>query len=81
MFGPRGTLLGAVGACARRKTPVLAALCAVVSSGVFEGAGLAKTLHLPLLLTMGSVALGEVVVCLVLGLPLYYALRRTRLFR
>ena len=81
VFGPLATLLAAVGTRALRKKPVLAALCPVVSNGVIVGVVLAKTLHLPLLLTMGSVALGEVVVCLVLGLPLYYALRRTRLFR
>ena len=81
VFGSLATLLAAVGTRALRKKPVLAALCPVVSNGVIVGVVLAKTLHLPLLLTMGSVALGEVVVCLVLGLPLYYALRRTRLFR
>ena len=81
VFGPLATLLAAVGTRALRKKPALAALCPVAANGVIVGVVLAKTLSLPLLLTMGSVALGEAVVCLVLGLPLYYALRRTNLFR
>lgn len=81
VFGPLATLLAALGTRALRNRPVLAALCPVVANGLIVGVVLAKTLSLPLLLTMGSVALGEAVVCVVLGLPLYYALRRTNLFR
>ena len=81
VFGPLATLLAALGTRALRNRPVLAALCPVVANGLIVGVVLAKTLSLPLLLTMGSVALGEAVVCIVLGLPLYYALRRTNLFR
>lgn len=81
IFGPVATLAAALGTRALRRRPVLAALCPVASNGLIVGTVLAKTLSLPLWLCMGTVALGEAVVCLGLGLPLYYALRCTGLFR
>ena len=81
IFGPIATLLAALGTRALRKQPVLAALCPVVSNGLIVGTVLSRALGLPIALTMGTVALGEAVVCLALGLPLYHALRRTGLFK
>lgn len=81
VFGPIATLAAALGSRALRKRPALAALCPVASNGLIVGAVLARTLSLPLWLCMGTVALGEAIVCLGLGLPLYCALRRTNLFR
>lgn len=81
IFGPIATLLAALGTRALRKQPVLAALCPVLSNGLIVGTVLSRALGLPIALTMGTVALGEAVVCLALGLPLYYALRRTGLFK
>ena len=81
VFGPLATLLAAVGTRALRGKPVLSALCPVIANGVIVGTVLSKAYSLPLFLTMGTVALGELGVCFLLGLPLYYALRRTKLFK
>lgn len=81
VFGPLATLLAAVGTRALRGKPVLAALCPVIANGVIVGTVLSKAYSLPLFLTMGTVALGELGVCFLLGLLLYYALRRTKLFK
>ncbi len=81
VFGTLATLLAAIGTRLLRKKPVLAALCPVVSNGLIVGTMLSVTLNLPLLLTMGSVALGEAVVCLVLGLLLLTALKKANLFK
>lgn len=63
--------------------PVLAALMPAVVNGIIVGLEIELFLvgegfHLgSFLLTGGSVALGELVVCLVLGLPLYKLIERT----
>ena len=78
IFGSLATLLAAVGTYLLRKKPILAAACPVVSNGVIVGLVLAKTSNMPLLLTMGSVALGEIG-AVVIGLILLGGLKRAHI--
>ena len=85
VFGSAATLIAAIFAWKWRRLPPLAAFAAVLFNGVIVGPVVYFAfVHAPggavnwaaLLTTMGSVALGELAVCYILGLPLYYALRR-----
>jgi uncharacterized membrane protein len=78
LFGSLATLLAAIGTYLLRKKPLLAAACPVVSNGVIVGLVLAKSFSLPILLTMGEVALGELGAVL-LGFVLLSAIKRTRI--
>ncbi len=60
IFGSLATLIAATGTYLLRKKPILAAACPVVSNGVIVGLTLALSFHLPLLLTMAEVAIGEI---------------------
>ncbi len=60
IFGSLATLLAALGTYYFRKKPILAAACPVVANGVIVGLVLSITFNLPVLLTMGQVALGEI---------------------
>ena len=60
IFGSLATLLASVGTYLLRKKPLLAAACPVVSNGLIVGLTLALSFHLPLLLTMLEVAIGEI---------------------
>ncbi len=84
-LGSVATLLAAIFAYKWRKTPFLAAFSAVLFNGlivgpvvyfayVYDPAG--EVSLAALLSTMSTVALGELAVCYVLGLPMYYALKR-----
>ena len=53
------TLIAACGTYALRKKPVLAAACPIVANGVIVGLMLALLYGLPVALTMGEVAIGE----------------------
>ena len=85
VFGSLATLLAAVLTRSLRKQPFLAALMPVLANGLIVGAvvylGYVRAPGDPvntvtLLSTMGTVALGEAVVCYVLGLPMLAGLRR-----
>ena len=65
IFGSLATLAAALGTWALRnvkvgKLPLLSVLCPVVANGVVVGLVLSYSYGLPLLITMGEVALGEV---------------------
>ena len=78
VFGSLATLLAAVGTYLLRKKPLLAAACPVLSNGVIVGLVLSVSFKLPLLLTMGQVALGEIGAVAV-GFVILGALKRARL--
>ena len=80
LFGTLATLLAAVGTRHFRSTPVLAALCPIVSNGLIVGGTLSIFYGLPLWLTMLEVAAGEALAVL-LGFLLLRALRRVNLTR
>jgi len=77
VIGSLATLLGALGTRALRKKPVLAMLSPVISNAVLIGSMLYYIVpdSPALLLNMLTVGAGELVICLGLGLPLYYLLR------
>ena len=78
IFGSLATLLAAVGTYALRSKPLLAAACPVLSNGVIVGLVLAKSFNLPVLLTMGEVALGEVGAVLI-GFVILSAIKRAKI--
>lgn len=59
VFGSLTTLIAACGTYVLRKKPVLAAACPIVANGVIVGLMLALLYGLPVALTMGEVAIGE----------------------
>ena len=75
-FGTLATLAAAILTRRLREKPLLAALPPVLVNAVVVGAVLAWFYNLPFLLTALEVGAGELVVCYLLGLPLYYTLRR-----
>ena len=78
LFGTLATFIAAIGTRALRKTPVLAALCPIVSNGAIIGVMLSVFYGLPLWLTMLEVALGEAA-AVALGFVLLRAMRRADL--
>ncbi len=78
VFGSLATLLAAIGAYALRKKPLLAAACPVVVNGVIVGLTLALSANLPVALTMGQIALGELAAVLV-GCIILGAFKRARI--
>ena len=77
VFGSLATLIAGLLTYAMRKLPAWVALLpVVVVNGLVVGWVLNVVYGTPLLLAMGSVALGQAVVCYVLGLPLLALLRR-----
>ena len=77
VFGSLATLIAGLLTYAMRKLPAWVALLpVVVVNGLVVGWVLNAAYGTPLLLGMGSVALGQAVVCYVLGLPLLALLRR-----
>ena len=77
IFGSLATLIGAVGTrLLRNRTPVLAIIPPIVANMLIVPFVLryAYGVKLPILLMMGTVALGEVISCGVLGLLLHKAL-------
>ncbi|MGN1367449.1 MAG: QueT transporter family protein [Aristaeellaceae bacterium] len=77
IFGSLATLLAAIGTYCLRKKPLLAAACPVVANGVIVGLVLAFSFNLPVLLTMGQVAVGEIGAILI-GFVLLSALKRSK---
>lgn len=78
IFGSLATLLAAIGTYLLRKKPLLAAACPVVSNGVIVGLMLTATSNMPLLLTMGTVALGEIG-AVIIGMILLSGMKRARI--
>lgn len=78
VFGSLATLIAAMGTYALRKTPLLAALCPVVSNGIIVGAVLSVVFSLPLFLTMAEVAIGEIG-AVIIGFVLLAALKKVDL--
>ena len=82
ILGSFATFLAAVFAYKFRKLPYIAPLGAVVFNAFIVGALIyffvpIKTVYLSNVVNIG---LGELVICYVLGLPLYFILKRTKLF-
>ena len=78
IFGSLATLIAAIGTYCLRKKPLLAAACPVIANAVIVGLVLATTFNLPLLLTMGEVALGETG-AVALGFLLLGMIKRARI--
>lgn len=76
VFGTLATLAAALLTRRFRDKPLLAAAPPVLVNAVVVGLVIALVNGLPLWLTMTEVGVGELGVCYLLGLPLYYALRR-----
>ncbi len=65
IFGSLATLIAAIGTYHLRKHPVLAGACPVVANGLIIGWMLAQFYGLPLWLTMGQIAVGELAAVLI----------------
>lgn len=76
LLGPLASLAAALMTRRLRDRPLLAALPPVVINAVVIGTMIAVIEKLPLWLPVGLVGAGQLGVCYVLGLPLYYTLRR-----
>ena len=82
VFGSLATLIGAVGTRLLREKPLLAWIPPVLSNAVIVPIVLQKVYGVPdafwyLMLTVGA---GEVIACGILGLLLYKALSKTKIF-
>ncbi len=82
VFGSLATLIGAVGTYLLRKKPLLAWIPPVLSNAIIVPIVLQKVYGVPdsfwyLMLTVGA---GEVIACGILGLLLYKALSKTKIF-
>ena len=76
VFGTLATLAAAVLTRRFRDRPLVAAAPPVVVNAVVVGLVIALVNGLPVWLTMLQVGAGQLGVCYLLGLPLFYALRR-----
>lgn len=76
VFGSLATLIAAFMTYATRRNRIVAAIWPVACNGVIVGAVLALTAQLPVALTMGQVALGEVAVVYTVGMAMLAALNR-----
>ena len=78
VFGSLATLLGAIGTRLLRKNPILAMLSPVVCNGLIVGSMLYFVVPDAgaFLLNVATVALGEVVICLGLGIPMIQFLKK-----
>ena len=82
VFGSLATLIGAAGTYLLRKKPMLAWIPPVLSNAIIVPIVLQKVYGVPdsfwyLMLTVGA---GEVIACGILGLLLYKALSKTKIF-
>ena len=82
VFGSLATLIGTVGTYLMRKKPLLAWIPPVLSNAIIVPIVLQKVYGVPdsfwyLMLTVGA---GEVIACGILGLLLYKALSKTKIF-
>jgi uncharacterized membrane protein len=77
IFGTLATLLAAITTARLKKNIWLAALAPAVFNGVIIGLVLTYAYSIPMLwLNMLTVALGEVAVCYVLGIPMVKVLQK-----
>jgi uncharacterized membrane protein len=76
VFGPLATLAAALLTRRFKDKPLVAAAPPVVVNAVVVGLVIALVNGLPVWLTMLQVGVGQLGVCYLVGLPLYYALRR-----
>ncbi|HAA24930.1 MAG TPA: transporter, partial [Ruminiclostridium sp.] len=83
IFGSIATLLAAICSRLLRKYPFLVPLPPVVFNALIVGSYL-KFLYMkdvPLLASIGWVALGELMACYALGLPLLFLMKKLKLFQ
>ena len=85
LFGSLATFLAALCTRALRHVkvkglPVLAPLPPVIFNGLIVGYELSIALGMPFPVTAATVALGELVVCYALGLPLYILINKINIF-
>lgn len=76
IFGSLATLLAALWTRKWRHKPFLAALPPVICNGVIVGIMLSVVYSIPLVWGCFTVALGELAVCYVLGIPLLHTLQK-----
>lgn len=76
VFGSLATLLAAILTYATRRYKLLASAWPVICNGLIVGTVLALTLNLPLFITIGEVALGELAVVYTVGMVMLAALKR-----
>jgi len=86
LVGSAATLLAALCSYALRKycikgVPVLSAIPLVLFNALIVGAELSLVLRLPFWATAAEVALGELAVVFLLGLPLAVLLKKTKIFQ
>ena len=80
IFGTLASLLAATSTYFMRKLPPwLLPLPSILFNAIIVGAMISKLAELPLALTMLEVGAGQMIATYVLGLPLFYGLRRTGL--
>jgi uncharacterized membrane protein len=85
LFGSVATLIAAILTRALRRikfkgVPVLAILPPVILNGLIVGGELAVVYELPFWICALEVGVGELGVCVILGIPLMLALKKTKLF-
>lgn len=78
-FGTFATLLAVIG-IRYSKNLWIAAIFPVVFNGIIVGIELKIALQLPLFLSMATVALGELVVVMILGVPIFKILQKNDRF-
>ena len=83
LFGSLASLMAAVCTYWLRnikigKAPVFALLPPAIFNGLIIGAELSVAYDLPFWAMAGQVAFGELVICFILGLPLYFAMLKTK---
>jgi uncharacterized membrane protein len=76
VVGTFATLLALTIMSLAKKQLIVSLIAPAITNGVFIGLMLYFLIDLPLLLTMGSVFIGELAVMLLLGLPVYFTLKR-----
>ncbi len=80
LFGTLATAISAV-LMYRIRKPAIAAIMPVLFNGLIVGAQLHFIYEMPFLLTLLSVAAGELIAVVCIGLPLYFAMLRSSAMR
>ncbi len=80
LFGTLATAIAAV-LMHRIKRPVIAAFVPAVINGLIVGAQLHLLYEMPCLLTFFSIAAGELIAVMLIGLPLFFAMLRSAAMR
>lgn len=74
--GTAASLVGIMGLLLFKKIPIIGILIPTLANGLIVGAMLSILFELPYIVTVLSVSIGEFAVLLVLGLPLYYVIKK-----